>query len=128
MDKKIRIKAQSIGEILAEIVPEKNPKTAEAIWKALPMEGTVNRWGEEIYFSIPIKIPEENGQEEVSIGDLAYWPPGNCFCIFFGATPASTGDQPRAASPVNVFGRIIGNAKSLTKAKSGEKIEVERAV
>ena len=127
MDRKIRIKTQSIGEILAEIVPEKNPKTAEAIWEALPIKGIVNRWGEEIYFSIPVKLPEENGEQDVNVGDLAYWPPGNCFCIFFGATPASTGDQPRAASSVNVFGKIIGDAKSLTKVKSGEEIEIERA-
>ena len=127
MDRKIRIKTQSIGDIPAEIMPEKNPKTAEAIWKALPIKGMVNRWGEEIYFSIPVKVPEEKSQEEVNIGDLAYWPPGNCFCIFFGTTPASTGSQPKAASSVNVFGRIIGDTKYLTKVKSGEKIEIERA-
>jgi len=126
LTKKIRIKTQSIGEILAEIVTDKNPKTAEAVWKALPINGTVNRWGEEIYFTIPVKVQDEKAQEEVDIGDLGYWPPGNAFCIFFGPTPVSTGAKPRAASPVNVFGKIIGETKSLTKVRSGEKIEVER--
>ena len=126
MSMKIRIKTESAGDISAEIFTEKNPRTAEAIWKALPIKGTANRWGEEIYFDVSVKVPEENSQEVVEIGDLAYWPPGNCFCIFFGATPASKGNQPRAASPVNVFGRVIMHAKTLTKVKSGENIEVER--
>ena len=123
---KIRIKTESAGDIPAEIFTEKNPRTAEAIWKALPIKGTANRWGEEIHFDVSVKVPEENSQEVVEIGNLAYWPPGNCFCIFFGATPASKGNQPRAASPVNVFGRVIMHAKTLTKVKSGENIEVER--
>ena len=124
---KIKIRTESAGDIPAEIVTEKNPRTAEAIWKVLPIKGTANTWGEEIYFGVSVKVPEENSQEVVEIGDLAYWPPGSCFCMFFGATPASKGNQPRAASPVNVFGKVIADAKILTKVKSGERIEVERA-
>lgn len=123
---KIKIRTESAGDVTAEIVAEKNPRTAEAIWKALPINGTVNRWGEEIYFAVSVKAPEENSQEVVEIGDLAYWPPGSCFCIFFGATPASKGNLPRAASPVNVFGKVTMDARTLTKVKTGEKIKVER--
>jgi uncharacterized protein len=126
MSMKIRIRTESAGDIPAEIVTDKNPRTAEAIWEALPIKGTANRWGEEIYFDVSVKVPEENSQEVVEIGDLAYWPSGSCFCIFFGATPASKGKQPQAASPVNVFGRVIMDATNLTKVKRGEEIEVER--
>ncbi len=123
---RIRIRTESAGDIPAEIVTEKNPRTAEAIWKALPIMGTANRWVAEIYFGVSVKVREENSQEVVEIGDLACWLPGNCFCIFFGATPASKGNQPRAASPVNVFGKVTADAETLTKVKSGEKIEVRR--
>ena len=75
-------------------------KAADAIWEALPIEGRGNRWGEEIYFSIPVHCPPNNPREVVEVGDLAYWPPGSAFCIFFGPTPASTGSAPRAASAV----------------------------
>ena len=100
--------------------------TAQKIWEALPIEGSVNTWGDEIYFSIPINIGLENAEEVVSEGDLGYWPPGSAFCIFFGTTPASQGDEIRPASPVNVFGKIIGDSKVFKKVSSGAKIIIEK--
>jgi len=100
--------------------------TAQKIWEALPIEGSVNTWGDEIYFSIPVNIGVENAEEVVSEGDLGYWPPGNAFCIFFGLTPASQGDEIRPASPVNVFGKIIGDSKVFKKVSSGAKIIIEK--
>ncbi|MES0342168.1 MAG: cyclophilin-like family protein, partial [Candidatus Humimicrobiaceae bacterium] len=67
---------------------------------------SINRWGDEIYFEIPVESEIENGVEILDIGSLAYWPPGNAFCIFFGLTPASTDEKPRAAGPVNLIGNI----------------------
>ncbi|MEM5883107.1 MAG: cyclophilin-like fold protein [Candidatus Aenigmatarchaeota archaeon] len=124
---KILIKT-NYGNLEAEIDESKNPKTAKAIIKVLPIESKVNLWGKEIYFEIPIKIEEENSQEEVEVGDLAYWIEGRCFCIFFGRTPASKGEKPRAYSPVNVFGKIKSKnfVEILNKVKNGEKIRVEK--
>ena len=100
--------------------------TAQKIWEALPIEGSVNTWGDEIYFSIPVNIGAENAEEVVSEGDLGYWPPGNAFCIFFGPTPASQGDEIRPASTVNIFGKIIGDPKVFKKVSSGAKIIIEK--
>jgi len=102
-------------------------ETAQKIWKALPIEGSVNTWGDEIYFSIPVDVGLENAKEVVSEGDLGYWPPGSAFCIFFGLTPASQGDEIRPASPVNIFGKIIGDSKVFKKASSGAKIIIEKS-
>ena len=102
-------------------------KTAQKIWDALPIEGRVNTWGDEIYFSIPVDVGLENAKEVVSEGDLGYWPPGSAFCIFFGLTPASQGDEIRPASAVNVFGKIIGDSKVFKKASSGAKIIIEKS-
>ena len=101
-------------------------KTAQNIWDALPIEGSVNTWGNEIYFSIPVNIGSENAKEVVLEGDLGYWPPGSAFCIFFGLTPASQGDEIRPASAVNVFGKIIGDPKVFKKVSSGAKIILEK--
>ncbi len=97
-------------------------KTARLIWEKLPMESKVNTWGEEIYFPIPVVASLENGVEVVKEGDIAYWPEGNCFCIFFGKTPVSTDKEIRPASAVNLVGKILGNPKELKKVKSGEEI------
>ena len=122
MAKQITIKVEDI-KVDAEL---NDSKTAQKIWESLPIEGSVDTWGDEVYFSIPVKMEVEDAKAVVSEGDLGYWPPGKAFCIFFGPTPASRGDEIRPASPVNVFGRIIGNPKVFKKAKSGVKIIVEK--
>ena len=122
MARKIQIKA-SLIEAVAEL---NDTRTAQAIWEALPIKGRVNRWGEEVYFSIPLSLELEAGQELVSAGDLGYWPQGSAFCIFFGPTPISRGDTIRPASPVAVFGRITGDATIFGQVASGAEIIVER--
>ena len=100
--------------------------TASAIVRALPIEGTVNTWGDEIYFTIPVSQNEEpDARAEVAVGELGYWPVGKAFCIFFGPTPMSTDDQPRAASEVNIVGEVKGDPTVLKAVKNGEKIRVE---
>ncbi|MEM7825706.1 MAG: cyclophilin-like fold protein [Candidatus Aenigmatarchaeota archaeon] len=125
---KILIETQH-GNLKAKINENKNTRTAKAIIEALPIEGKINKWGNEIYFKISAEIEKENSQEEVEVGDLAYWVEGSCFCIFFGRTPASKTDKPRAYSAVNVFGRITSKnfIQTLKKVKSGEKVMIKKA-
>ena len=102
--------------------------TAKKILEALPFESSANVWGDEIYFDIPLSLEQEPGaRADVEVGDLAYWPAGPAFCIFFGPTPVSTGDQPRAYSPVNVFGRVMGDAKQFKGVSSGAAVKVTKA-
>jgi len=122
MVRKIRIKAGLI-EAVAEL---NDTRTAQAIWEALPIKARVNLWGEEVYFSIPVSLELEVGQELVSAGDLGYWPEGDAFCIFFGPTPISRGDEIRPASAVTVFSRITGDAAIFKQVASGAKITIEK--
>jgi hypothetical protein len=121
MAKRIRIKAGSV-ETGAEL---NDTGTAQAIWEALPIKGLVSLWGDEIYFSVPISIGLEKGQEVVNVGDLGYWPTGEAFCIFFGPTPASRGNEIRPASAVTVFGRVTGDVAIFKKVAAGDKIIIE---
>lgn len=127
MSESIKIYTRSSGEVSAEISLERNPKTAKAILDALPISAKANKWGDEIYFRISVSLPEENAQQDVEIGDLGYWPQGNGFCIFFGRTTISTRSKPKAASPVNVFGRILEDPIVFRKTKNGEEIRIERS-
>jgi hypothetical protein len=120
MGKRIRIIAGTV-EAEAEL---NNTATAQAIWEALPIEARASLWGDEVYFSIPLSLELEAGQEVVGTGDLGYWPEGNAFCIFFGPTPASRGDEIRPASPVTVFGEVIGDATIFKKVATETRITV----
>ena len=122
--RKIQIKTNTV---VKEATLQDN-ETAAAIWDALPIEGVVNRWGDEIYFNTPVQVDlAADARAEMAVGDLAYWPPGTAFCIFWGPTPASIADEPRAASPVNVFGHIDDQAEDFGAVRDGETIVIEQA-
>jgi len=124
---RVKIKSKSIGEVLAELTDEYSPKTFNEIVKVLPIEGVASIWGSEIYFPIPVFVDEENSFEVVEKGAIAYWPPGNSLCIFWGPTPASRHkDEIRPASPVNVVGRVLGDPEVFSKVRFREKIIIEK--
>jgi hypothetical protein len=123
---KIRITSDATGAISATLSDE-NPLTVKAFLDALPITGRANTWGDEIYFTVPVEASEENGKAVVDMGDIAFWPPGNAFCVFFGPTPMSKGDEIRPASEVNVFGRIDGDPKVFKKVRGGDDVTIEVA-
>ena len=121
---KIKIFADDI-ELEGEI---DNSKIGKEIYKRLPFDGASNRWGDEIYFAVPIRVDEDKtASEVVEEGDLAYWHQGHSFCIFFGKTPASEENLIKAASKVSVFGKVKGDYKILKKVRHGDLIIVEQA-
>jgi hypothetical protein len=124
MSKKIKI---STPKFQMEAILN-NSNTAERIWETLPLENKVNRWGEEIYFSIPLKLEEENAKEIVEEGDLGFWLSGSGFCIFFGPTPISRVGEIRPASPVNIFGKVLGDVKQFSQVQDGGKIRIEKVL
>ncbi len=102
--------------------------TARLIWDTLPIEATAHTWGDEIYFDVPVATAaEEDARVDVQVGELGYWPLGPAFCIFFGPTPASTDQNPRAYSPVTVVGRVLGDATLLRTVRDGMPVRVVRA-
>ncbi len=122
--RKIKIIAGDVSAV-AEL---SSGKTAETIWDSLPIENTVNTWGDEIYFDIPVTSTlDETAKEVVEKGDLGYWPTGSAFCIFFGPTPASQGDEIRPASAVNIVGRVEGDVEVFKSIRDGENIKLEKS-
>lgn len=121
MTRSIRIIAGSV-QVDAQL---NDTETARAIWGALPITASASAWGDEIYFGIPVTVGLEKGQEVVDLGDLGYWPPGHAFCIFFGRTPASRGDEIRPASAVTVIGNVQGDATGFKQVRAGSPVRIE---
>jgi hypothetical protein len=123
MDKKIRIIS---GEHVLE-AELNSSKTAAGIFGSLPLKGNASRWGKELYFIIPFSGEYEDPVEVVQAGDIAYWPPGRAFCIFWGTTPASTGNEIRPASEVNIVGRVTSGLEILQQEGilSGDPLVIE---
>lgn len=122
--KKINISIEGLS-ISAELY---ETPTAERIMETLPLESTVNKWGDEIYFDVPLKLDlEADARADVEVGELGYWPSGPAFCVFFGPTPMSTGNKPRAASAVNIFGHVTDDTSVLKTIAGGSIITVDKA-
>lgn len=102
--------------------------TGKKVFDALPLNTSFDTWGDEIYFSIPVEAElDETAREEVSMGDLGFWPPGKAFCIFFGPTPMSPPGKIVPASAVNIIGKIQGDATLLKKVMHETEVTVEKA-
>lgn len=102
--------------------------TADAIFSRLPITGKASRWGDEVYFEIPVAVKrEQDAKAVVEAGEIAYWPDGNAIAIGFGPTPISAGGEIRLASPCNVWAKATGDVKRLTAVPAGTKISITAA-
>ncbi|MFA9415719.1 cyclophilin-like fold protein [Natrinema sp. HArc-T2] len=113
------------GRELEAVWTDDAPETKAALADALPVAGDATRWGDELYFDVPIDLPAENARAVVPEGAIAYWPTGNVLCLFWGPTPASEDDEPRAASPVNVVARVT-ETELLADVVSGARVRLKR--
>jgi len=100
---------------------------ATTITNKLPITSTVRRWGDEIYFDVPVRLPNARPTLEVRIGDIAYWPDGPCLCIFFGKTPASRAQEPQPASEVTIIGHTEAPVSLLRSIKAETSITLDHA-
>lgn len=98
---------------------EENEDVRYALLDAAPFDATVSVWGDEVYFDTPIDATPKETATEVEVGTVAYWHEGNALCVFWGPTPASVNDEPRAAGPVAPVG-YVEDAGRLSSVKPGE--------
>jgi hypothetical protein len=123
MPTNIRIKIGA-ASLSAELF---DTECAKQVMEKLPIEAVPHEWGDEFYFEIPVEAsPDQTATTKIKAGDIGYWPPGNALAIFFGPTPMSRGSDPVPASPVNLVGRILGEATVLREGKGAGKIIISR--
>ena len=102
-----------------------NSPMAEALVEALPMEASASRWGDEIYFAVSLKQAAGEKKTVVDKGDIAFWPPGSAFCIFFGPTPVSKGTEIRPASEVILLGKLESDPEGFKEVKDRDPVRIE---
>jgi hypothetical protein len=113
------------GEVQAAGVLHDSP-FAQTMREVLPLEAMVSTWGEEIYFTIPVKADlDDTAREVVDYGDIGYWPRGCALCLFFGPTPISGPGEIRPASAVNVVGKLTGDIRRLKEVRDGIIISID---
>jgi hypothetical protein len=119
----IRIRAGGV-ELEADL---RDTSTVEALRMLLPVTSRAARWGDEFYFTVPamMAVREDDAREVMAIGEIGYWVEGQAIAIFFGPTPASRADEPRAIVPVNLVGTIRRNAQALARLDDGVEFTLE---
>ena len=123
MPKRIALRTPN-GDFAIEL---NDTATADALYLALPVEAYANVWGEEIYFEVPIHMELEGGRKVLEVGEVAYWPEGDAFCVFFGPTPVSKGARPEAYSPVTPIGEVVSDIEPLRGVGDRSRVTLERA-
>ncbi|MFL2664751.1 MAG: cyclophilin-like fold protein [Dehalococcoidia bacterium] len=123
MSKKIKISSENFHTTATL----NNTKWADYLYKNLPIEGSSQFWGDELFFSTPINMEEDaDSLEVVNIGDIAFWPPGSAFCIFWGPTPMSRDEEIRPVSKVNLLGSIDSQLLKIKDINAGNKMVISR--
>lgn len=121
---KLRLEAGSL-RIEMDLLPT---ETAKALFAAAPFESRAQTWGEEVYFTTPVRAKlEPDARQVVDPGTVCFWTQGDALALPYGRTPLSTDARPKLANPCNVVGKLAGDPKDLASIRSGEKIRVEKA-
>jgi len=93
---------------------------------ALPCSSSANTWGEEVYFSAPVRTAlEADAQQVVPPGTICFWVQGQSVAIPFGPTPISQGNECRLVTKVNLLGKLDGDPRVLKSVRDGDEIRVE---
>ena len=123
MEKKIKMRFQD-REVAAVL---SGSTTAARFYDLLPLEITMQRWGDEYYGDCGLQTgAESDARADMEVGEIAIWPGGSALCIFFGPTPVSTSEKPKAISPVNPIGMIEGPVEWMKKLGGSITITVEK--
>lgn len=124
---RVRFTVDNTGHFDVELRTPASP-SVKALLSALPFSTRAHRWGEEVYFEVPFHVDlESNARQDFDVGEVGFWPDGDAIAIFFGRTPASTDDRPRAYSPCNPVGRVVGDLSTLSSVREGSPVRAARA-
>ena len=100
--------------------------TARQLLAAVPFDAPINTWGEELYFTTPVKAAlEADARQVVEPGTVCFWVDGDALALPWGRTPISAPGECRLVSPCNVLGQLREAPDLLATARDGETVRVE---
>tara|TARA_B100001996_G_scaffold291135_1_gene231346 strand:- start:786 stop:1157 length:372 start_codon:yes stop_codon:yes gene_type:complete len=118
----LRINGKSLNLFLKET------ETAEKIYNAVPINSSINTWGEEIYFNTNLSINrEKEAKAVVDFGEIAFWTEGSAIAIGYGKTPVSSGDEIRLASPCNIWANADFDKSFFGDINDGDKVSLDKS-
>jgi hypothetical protein len=98
-----------------------------ALADVLPWQARANTWGEEVYFEWPVTAEQApDATDTVAPSTVCYWCSGKVLALPFGRTPISEDNNSKLIAPVNIVGRITGDARVLASVVDGDTIRVVR--
>jgi hypothetical protein len=113
------------GEVFGAL---ENTPTVDKLLRALPCSSKANTWGDEVYFTVPVRAElESDAKEVVPPGTICFWAEGQSLAIPFGPTPVSQGNECRLVTKVNLLGKLDGDSRLLRSIRDGDAIRVEIA-
>ena len=103
-------------------------RTADLIWRALPLHSIVETWGDSIHFDTPLKIGRERTAKlNVAPGDVCFWTEDERVVLAWGPTPISRPSEVRLMRPCNIWAEAIDDPSALAAVTPGEKAVLSRA-
>ncbi|MGI9477535.1 MAG: cyclophilin-like family protein [Hyphomicrobiaceae bacterium] len=103
-------------------------RTADLIWRALPLHSIVETWGDSIHFDTPLKTGRERSAKvNVAPGDVCFWTEDERVVLAWGPTPISRPSEVRLMRPCNIWAEAIDDPSALAAVTPGEKAVLSRA-
>ncbi|MBU1176631.1 MAG: hypothetical protein KKH72_14605 [Alphaproteobacteria bacterium] len=109
------------------VVETRDTSTTRQILAALPIRARALKWGDEVYFMVPVNAGREAGATDViKPGEIAFWTQGHAIAIGYGETPLSRHGEIRLAAPCNIWADAENDVRLLDALEEGDAIELRR--
>lgn len=101
--------------------------TADRIWTQLPLNSTIETWGQSIHFETHVETGRDRtARLNIEPRDVAYWSEDDRIIVAWGPTPISRPSEIRMMRPCNVWATLLDDPSVLADITPGERVTLIR--